>query len=211
MPPDPSVSSAAPVRHGLARPVTAAPQALHVAIVGADEAACRALAQALDAWAARREGQASLPVTWHAQTPLQRLAQQVGAAARFGDDAHQAALACAADHRAAYEWTLLLGHEDAAPSRADDFLRTALTRAAVPFQVLYGPPAARFSQAAAAIARQTAQRGAAAAAPALSADPPPPPAAAAADSPQRLRAWGCEKCSDPACEHALFQRLLQSR
>jgi len=27
----------------------------------------------------------------------------------------------------------------------------------------------------------------------------------------RLRAWGCEKCSDPECEHQLFQRLLASR
>ena len=28
---------------------------------------------------------------------------------------------------------------------------------------------------------------------------------------QRLRAWNCEKCSDPACEHRLFTSLVDQR
>lgn len=28
---------------------------------------------------------------------------------------------------------------------------------------------------------------------------------------QRLRAWNCEKCSDPVCEHRLFTSLVDKR
>jgi hypothetical protein len=28
---------------------------------------------------------------------------------------------------------------------------------------------------------------------------------------QRLRAWNCEKCSDPVCEHRLFTSLVDQR
>jgi len=34
------------------------------------------------------------------------------------------------------------------------------------------------------------------------------PAPRGLDAPRHLRAWACEKCSDPECEHRLFQRLL---
>lgn len=33
------------------------------------------------------------------------------------------------------------------------------------------------------------------------------PAPRTVDAPQRLRAWACEKCSDPQCEHRLFTAL----
>ena len=33
------------------------------------------------------------------------------------------------------------------------------------------------------------------------------PAPRDTSSPQRLRAWACEKCSDPECEHKLFTAL----
>jgi hypothetical protein len=34
-----------------------------------------------------------------------------------------------------------------------------------------------------------------------------PPAPRSMSHPQRLRAWACEKCSDPECEHRLFTAL----
>jgi hypothetical protein len=36
------------------------------------------------------------------------------------------------------------------------------------------------------------------------------PPAGRPQRPQRLRAWACEKCSDPECEHRLFTALRDS-
>ena len=251
--------------------------ALRVAIVGADVAACASLAQSLNAWAAGPPGSAHALVRCDAHSFLQRMALQAVAAPWGGDQAtrragaedtddagrrapdivagppntaataiataatsnsaaitavaagsHPAATThgAAADHLATYGLTLLLAHEGAGPAAtAEHCLRTALGEARVPFQVLYGDPPARLRLAIAAIelyaARNARAAGSGGGAPAVAAQRllgvlPARPGEhtfedGPANGPQRLRAWGCEKCSDPVCEHALFQRLLQSR
>lgn len=43
--------------------------------------------------------------------------------------------------------------------------------------------------------------------PAALREAPAPREASGSDSARRLRAWACEKCSDPQCEHRLFTTL----
>ncbi len=71
----------------------------------------------------------------------------------------------------------------------DALIRTALSRAAIGYRVVYGSGPERLAQALAAIGSPAAV----------------PHATAARD---RHWQWACDKCSDPDCEHRLFRALL---
>ena len=82
---------------------------------------------------------------------------------------------------------------------ADHSIRTALTNAAVPYQVIYGSHEERLSQAIDAIGglmrraknpRQISARG---------------------SGKSSAWAWICDKCGDPQCEHLLLTALLARR
>ncbi|WP_353362492.1 hypothetical protein [Acidovorax sp. FG27] len=144
-------------------------------------------------------------------------------------DASSTALRDAASaHARTYQLTLLCGLEDVPARRAQEpgtigeagmdpaaaeagqsRLRSALSEAGIAYQVLYGDAQARRLQALAAI------HAACGTGPVLPASPAEPaPAAGAAmmrERRARLRAYGCEKCSDPECEHQLFRQLLAAR
>ncbi|MBO9677857.1 MAG: hypothetical protein J7556_06445 [Acidovorax sp.] len=74
--------------------------------------------------------------------------------------------------------------------------RDLLAQAGWSYQVLYGEGAAQRLDA--------ALRALHVALPAALREAPAP---RTIDAPQRLRAWACEKCSDPQCEHRLFTAL----
>ncbi|RYF07411.1 MAG: hypothetical protein EOO31_06635 [Comamonadaceae bacterium] len=183
---------------------------VQVAIIAASDAEAAALAKAVrDSLATHwetRVDEAPVRVALQVRPALQQWAlraadgRSVRTSARSADllDASASAADVAANHKASFALTLLLGQDSAFPAPADDVLRGALLNAGVPFQVLYGSPSARARQALEAIATISGHRRAV-------------PPTTTPDQPQRLRSWGCEKCSDPECEHALFQRLLQSR
>jgi len=149
-------------------------------------------------------------------------------------DASTGALRDAASaHARTYQLTLLCGLEDV-PARQDhrpgtmggacmgpaaaeagqSRLRGALSDAGIAYQVLYGDAQARRLQALAAI-HAACGAGGPGPAPVPPASPTEPvPAAGAAmmrERRARLRAYGCEKCSDPECEHQLFRQLLAAR
>lgn len=117
--------------------------------------------------------------------------------------------AAARRHAATYQLTLLGGLEGPAPDAPAEALharlRDALHAAQIPYQVLYGDMQARVRQASNALMALAGVRRAKAAAAETQAP------ASAADRPRRMRNWGCEKCSDPECEHQLFQRLIAAR
>lgn len=83
---------------------------------------------------------------------------------------------------------------------ADTRLRAALAQVGMDYRVVYGQGDRRIENALSAIkniatsAYITSARG--------TFDSNSSPKTA------RLRAWNCEKCSDPECEHRLFKRLL---
>lgn len=92
------------------------------------------------------------------------------------------------------------------PQRAeqDAQLRQGLALRGIAYRVLYGPLERRLASVLAALDESKTKL------------PQPALAASAALSPEgesnpdtraRLRAWGCEKCSDPVCEHRLFTSL----
>lgn len=94
--------------------------------------------------------------------------------------------------------------EDRAIQEAVDAqLRTALQQAGVPHRVIYGQGEKRAEHALNAIksiatkAHPTGGNGVF--------------DAESSTHTQRLRAWNCEKCSDPVCEHRLFTSLVGSR
>ena len=98
--------------------------------------------------------------------------------------------------------TLLMGLDMPCPApdqaRREAFdaaLRTLLAEAAVRFQVVYGQGSRRVTNALEAI------ESIAKSAQSISVSAP------FDDKPMRLRAWDCEKCSDPDCEHRLFSAL----
>jgi len=117
--------------------------------------------------------------------------------------------AAARRHAATYQLTLLGGLEGPAPDASSEALharlRGALHAAQIPYQVLYGDMQARVRQASSALMALAGVRRTTAAA----AEKQAP--ASAADRPLRMRSWACEKCSDPECEHQLFQRLIAAR
>ncbi len=117
--------------------------------------------------------------------------------------------AAARRHAATYQLTLLGGLEGPAPDAPAEALharlRGALHAARIPYQVLYGDMQARVRQASNALMALAGVRRATAA----RAETQPP--ASSCDHPLRMRSWSCEKCSDPECEHQLFQRLIAAR
>ncbi len=148
-------------------------------------------------------------------------------------DASNTALRDAASaHARTYQLTLLCGLEDV-PARQDhrpgtmseagmdpaaaeagqSRLRGALSDAGIAYQVLYGDAQARRLQALAAIhaACGAGGPGTGLVTPIPTAEPPPAAGAAMRERRARLRAYGCEKCSDPECEHQLFRQLLAAR
>ncbi|HSV60104.1 MAG TPA: hypothetical protein VLJ19_14515 [Variovorax sp.] len=88
--------------------------------------------------------------------------------------------------------TLLIA-PDAGPD--DPGLRERLARERVPYSVLYGDASARLAS-----AWQLLQ-------PLLKVAPAP----AEQEPSRRAWSWSCDKCSDPACEHRLFQDLLAKK
>lgn len=128
------------------------------------------------------------------------------------DAAQQALAALAATHAATCRATLLGGLDGATPSKAsgqtpqpcgqerfDACLRGALSEAGVAYRVLYGSENERLRAVLDAIKKIAPKAY----------DPPAPTVfdQEAPARPARLRAWSCEKCSDPECEHKLFTAL----
>ena len=114
-----------------------------------------------------------------------------------------------------YNLVLLMGLEAAAASpplntpagalaqeAADQSIRTALARAAVPYRVLYGPGQERLAHARCAL-ESLLER----AKPRLPPSSPEKPPSAA----NQPWVWLCDKCSDPQCEHRLLTGLLAQR
>lgn len=112
---------------------------------------------------------------------------------------HAAALG---QHRVA-SLTLLMGLDLPCPPEqqplqqtADAQLRAALDAAAIGYRVVYGAGPARLASALRALESMADKT-------AGNATGPREP-----DAP-RMVAWGCEKCSDPVCEHRLFTALTR--
>ena len=82
---------------------------------------------------------------------------------------------------------------------ADQAIRTALARAGVSYQVLYGTAGERMAQ-----ALQAAES-------LLPADSRPRPAVRPVEAKKQPWVWMCDKCSDPQCEHQLLTALLARR
>lgn len=106
--------------------------------------------------------------------------------------------------------TLLMGLDQACPAEEraaqetfDAQLRAALATAAVPYRVVYGTGAQRTHNALTAIQKIAPQANSASAMAAWNTEN--------ASRTARLRAWNCEKCSDPGCEHRLFTALMEQR
>ena len=85
--------------------------------------------------------------------------------------------------------------EQARREAFDAQLRTLLADAGVRYLVVYGQGARRIENALQAI-KSIAENASTAS-----------PFALLEQKPMRLRAWDCEKCSDPECEHRLFSAL----
>lgn len=107
--------------------------------------------------------------------------------------------------------TLLMGldlpcraHRVPAQAAADARLRGQLDRAGSSYRVVYGQDAQRITHALNAI-NNIANSAYPSSATAISDQKTAPDSTRAA----RLRAWHCEKCSDPECEHRLFSALTQ--
>ena len=92
------------------------------------------------------------------------------------------------------------------PQRAeqDAQLHQGLALRGIAYRVLYGPLERRLSSVLAALDEGKTKPPQ----PAMAASAPPAPDSESnPDTRARLRAWGCEKCSDPVCEHRLFTFL----
>ena len=106
--------------------------------------------------------------------------------------------------------TLLMGLDQPCPAEGqtaqeacDTRLRAALAAAAIPYRVVYGTGEQRTRNALIAIQNVAPQAYSTSARAAWDTENTPRAA--------RLRAWNCEKCSDPACEHRLFTALVEQR
>ncbi|MCZ8217899.1 MAG: hypothetical protein O9337_00660 [Acidovorax sp.] len=94
--------------------------------------------------------------------------------------------------------------EDRAIQEAvDTQLRTALQQAGVPHRVIYGQGEKRTEHALNAIKSIATKEHPTGGNEVFDAE--------SSTHTQRLRAWNCEKCSDPVCEHRLFTSLVGSR
>lgn len=92
--------------------------------------------------------------------------------------------------------------------REDAELRALLQRQQQPYRVIYGTPVQRVKSVLAMLqaACPTPEPSLPAAAAGVA---PPAEAGPTAERRARMRAWGCEKCSDPECEHRLFTSLRE--
>lgn len=106
--------------------------------------------------------------------------------------------------------TLLMGLDQPCPAEertaqeaCDTRLRAALAAAAIPYRVVYGTGEQRTRNALIAIQNIAPKAYSTSARAAWETENTPRAA--------RLRAWNCEKCSDPACEHRLFTALVEQR
>ncbi|RQO82810.1 hypothetical protein [Acidovorax sp. FJL06] len=106
--------------------------------------------------------------------------------------------------------TLLMGldlpcpaEDRAAQEAIDAQLRAALQHGGVAYRVVYGQGEQRIAHALNAIKKIAHQAEPAGASMELDTEKSP--------RTPRLRAWDCEKCSDPVCEHRLFTSLVGSR
>ncbi|WP_298208001.1 hypothetical protein [Acidovorax sp.] len=106
--------------------------------------------------------------------------------------------------------TLLMGldlpcpaEERTAQEAFDARLRATLERAGVPYQVVYGQGERRIANALNAIKNIAISEQPISASAVFDMENRPPTT--------RLRAWDCEKCSDPECEHRLFTSLVSHR
>jgi hypothetical protein len=90
------------------------------------------------------------------------------------------------------------------PQRAeqDAQLRQGLALRGIAYRVLYGPLERRLASVLSALGESRTPPPAA-----VASAPPAPNTENTPDTRARLRAWGCEKCSDPVCEHRLFTSL----
>ena len=123
---------------------------------------------------------------------------------------NEAAAAAVDTAHGAANLTLLMGLDLPCPAgerprqeAVDHQLRSALSHAGVTYKVVYGHGDARILHALNAINK-------------IASSAYPIIAGATFDTnvevrTARLRAWNCEKCSDPECEHRLFTRLTAAR
>ncbi len=129
-------------------------------------------------------------------TALQRALQASGREVRI-TTADMPPLRCAA---AGEVLTLLMGLDvpTAQQEAADAALRTALSAAGVPYQVLHGQPDERLTVALDAVETLFSPDGR-------------PPRLASGVTVKKAWVWLCDKCSDPQCEHRLLTDLLARR
>ena len=85
----------------------------------------------------------------------------------------------------------------------DSRIRAALTRGGINYQVVYGSGVARLQNALRCITSASTSASSFPSAAISAADDLEPK-----DKPVRFKNWVCERCSDPECEHRLFQDLL---
>ncbi len=110
---------------------------------------------------------------------------------------------------------LLMGLDWPCPSaeqpqreQQDARLRQGLASPPTPFRVLYGPLDRRIASALASLNEgKPKPQPDAAQASVQGSEPLALRSETRPDTRARLRAWGCEKCSDPVCEHRLFTSL----
>ena len=98
--------------------------------------------------------------------------------------------------------------EQESREQRDAELRRQLEATGTPYRVVYGSTTRRLATALVAALAQQAPGSSTAASPTRA------PlghtdwrAAGDGDGPLKMRSWGCEKCSDPVCEHRLFTSL----
>lgn len=120
------------------------------------------------------------------------------------------AVSATASGLAAFDLILLMGLDLDSCGKAyetDAAIRTLLATAGLPFRVVYGRGEERLRNALAAISSTNAK---AVTARRLSLGDGGQEAAVIKSSPARW-IWSCDKCSDPACEYALFTNLRIDR
>ncbi|CAM3741516.1 hypothetical protein [Paracidovorax anthurii] len=202
-----------------ARPASPPPP-IRIALLGAPGTGAAALATAL-------RGHAALPPDRHAfilpALPDLEMAEGAKAEAAPRPPGWTAALETLRATGCAQAWLMgldgmgldgtperpLPADERAHLERRDTALRALLRALAQPFHVLYGPPPDRLRQALALLGAPTDAAGPGNAMKNIANNSiftATPRHSGTSMPPQPV--WQCEKCSDPECEHQLFQRLI---
>ncbi|WCM89700.1 hypothetical protein [Acidovorax sp. NCPPB 3576] len=183
---------------------------VRIALLGAPgtglEALTRAVARHLD------PGHAMVDACPALHAAVSRCLEAPVGPSREKEEARQALAALAATHAVTCHATLLCGLDGGASSKAsgqtlqpsgqerfDACLREALSEAGVAYRVLYGSGDERLRATLDAIKKIASKACNPLAGTPFDPEKQPRPA--------RLRAWSCEKCSDPECEHKLFTAL----